>query len=268
MKKIKKKLSILYIMFFMVSGCEKQNTVSEVVSENTEEVSYYEENTPSEYLPQTSAGVCLSATSFLEGVSKSLLGFYSYDSIFIIKGIVSDKYEYGLNIRLVEDLKGNFPENVDTFIVWGGGNTFLESHTLDYLEMYDEQDVLIMLLTPVRDIPAEMIPPGNIWEKLGDYTTLNCTHSVLKLSDDYLTGRKILTTYVEEKMWHNISCEEKTSFYENHVHISHLDYISHEELQLFLEQFYNNTYATSTINTMPWEDFQKKLNELFNQIKG
>ena len=121
--------------------------------------------------------------SFLEGVSM----YSKCSDLYVIKGIALDKYEYGCKIELLEDLKGNFPENLDTFIVWGDGNTALELNRMDDLRIYDDQDVLIMLLTPAHDL-SEMTPAGTWFEKPEDFTTITCTKGVLKLSDGYVTG--------------------------------------------------------------------------------
>ena len=124
------------------------------------------------------AGDCVSS-SFYEGISM----YSNNNNVYIIKGIVLDKIEYGLSIKLVEDLKKNFPKDVSTFTVWGNGSTFIELNRLDNLALYNKQDVLIMLLTPTRDLLAEMVPQGHKWlEKPEDYATLGCTYSVLKLS--------------------------------------------------------------------------------------
>ena len=161
------------------------------------------------HLPQVAANCFV--YSFMEGVSMC-----SNDSIYIIKGTVLNKIEYGLNIRLIEDFKGNFPKNINTFIVWGDGNGFLESNRMDNLTLYKKQDVLIMLLNPVSDLPPEMIPKGHTWlEKLEDYATLTCTCSVLKSSDGHVSGYIL----ANDELWG-------------------------------IEQ------------TMQYEDFQKKLNEL------
>ena len=204
--------------------------------------------------------------SFMESVSRDFDGNTTY----IIKGIVLDKYEhYGLKIRFVEDLKGNFPKNVTTFDTWGA-NTPSTSYFLyrsDNLTIYKTQDVLIMHLLPVLDylfLDQQRSSP----EKSGDYTTLPCTYSVLKLSDDYVTGY-LSMTYIDDKMWHNASDEEKTTFY-NYLASTNdgrmLEYMKFlersEMLQEFLESSYNNYHARSVTNTMPLEDFRKKLNEL------
>ena len=155
-----------------------------------------------EHLPPSIAVDCM-ASSFMEGIS-----MYSNDNdLYIIKGIVLDNIEYGLKIKLIEDLKGNFPESVSEFIAWGNGNAFIELNRLDNLTLYSKQDELYMLLTPTRDILAEMVPPDSKWlEKAEDYTTLNCTFSVLKLSDGYVSGYILANNGLydnEQTMSHN-----------------------------------------------------------------
>ena len=139
-------------------------------------------NTEEGSLPKL-AGNCM-VYSFMEGVSTSS----NNNDVYLIKGTVSDKVEYGINISLVEDLKGNFPKDVNKFTVWGDGHTFIELNRLDDLMLYKKQDVLIMLLTPTRDL-SEMAPKGYKWlEKPEDYSTLTCTCSALKLSGDNVSG--------------------------------------------------------------------------------
>lgn len=145
--------------------------------------------------------------SFMEGASNNS----NNNDIYLIKGIVLDKIEYGLKIRLVEDLKGNFPENVNTFIVWGGNDRTASYERSDNLSIYNKQDALIMLLISIRDLSVVWFNP-NV-EKQEDYSTVICTKSVLKLSNGYVTG--------------NI-----------------FDYYGVEQ------------------QTIPYDDFQKKLNEL------
>jgi len=94
--------------------------------------------------------------SFMEGVS-----MHSNCGCILIKGEVLDHYEYGLNIRLVDDLKGNFPKNIDTFVVWGNNQgcsltSFLAYGRQENMRMYEKRDVLIMLLAPARDVMAEV----------------------------------------------------------------------------------------------------------------
>ena len=136
--------------------------------------------------------------SFMEGVSM----YSNCSDVYIIRGMALDEYEYGRNFKLLEDLKGNFPKNRNTFIVWGDGASPLELNRMDDMSRYGDQDVLIILLTPARDL-SFMNPPGSWFEKPEDFTTIQCTMSVLKLSDGYVTG--YLTpvegfNYVEQTM--------------------------------------------------------------------
>jgi len=137
---------------------------------------------------------------------------------YLIKGIALDAYEYGRKIKLVEDLAGNFPKNIDTFTAFGnkgfrpislGGVHF---GRLDYLvcnNCYNKGDVLIMLL--VRAFGLEEYKAGlngtpeSIEEHLKrleevegpwmetseDFMTLGCVFSVLSLINDhvYVPGR-------------------------------------------------------------------------------
>jgi len=123
--------------------------------------------------------------SFFDGVSE----FAKCNNTYIIKGIASDMYEYGRNFRFIEDLKGNFPKNVSSFIVWGdGGNYPVER--IDRLNSYNDQDVLIMHLMTAKDyLFDEDTLLGLKWlEKSSDFCTFTCKSSVLKLSDNKVIG--------------------------------------------------------------------------------
>jgi len=121
--------------------------------------------------------------SFQEGVSR----FPKCCNTYIIKGIVEGKIEYGLNIKFVEDLKGNFPKNVSTFNAWGdNGGSF----RYGILSIYDISDVLIMHLIPVDENKVYHSGASDVpcFEKPGDFCTFPCTVSVLKFSDGYVSG--------------------------------------------------------------------------------
>ena len=172
--------------------------------------------------------------SFMEGISR----YSKCSDLYIIKGIALNVYEYGLNIRLVEDIKGNFPKNIDTFIVWGDGNSIFCPNRMDNLIMYDNHDVLIMLLTKASDLSADMIPQGHIWfEKPEDYATITCAYSVVKLSNGYVTGY-ILPYKERDAWWEKMSPMELTSYIES--------------LPLEKQQ-------TAFMDIMPWRIFQKRL---------
>ena len=114
------------------------------------------------------------------------------DKIYFIKGVAQNFiHEHGLNIKIIEDLKGNFPKGVTTFTTWGAynpHNAFL--NRCDDLSVYNRQDTLIMLLQPAHDYRD--YPSLQLSEKIGDYTTMDCATSVLKLSNGYATGYILL----------------------------------------------------------------------------
>jgi hypothetical protein len=161
-------LCMLFVLLFALSACEKQQ----------------DENNKDECeLPSTMIGYmynCL-PLSFLEGSSAAS----GCSNTYIIKGIALEEHEYGRNIQLVEDLKGNFPKDVNTFTAWGGNRIISRT---DNLKIYNEQDVLIMHLMPTGPYEFEH-REGETWiEESGDYCTFPCLSSVVKLSDGYVTG--------------------------------------------------------------------------------
>jgi hypothetical protein len=108
-------------------------------------------------------------------------------NVYYIKGIAMDKIDYGRKIKLIEDLKGNFPKNVETFIAWGDAACMAISRK-DQLWLYDNQDILLMLLSQADSSPAANFaaccPNQKFPEKNGDYKTMNCSYSVLRLTGD------------------------------------------------------------------------------------
>ena len=117
-------------------------------------------------------------------------GGYNFDNVLFIKVLVLDSYGgYGRRMEVIADLKGNFPEETTTFIVWGKA-TEKESfsyyggalHRVDDLSLYNNQDTLLMLSYPVT---------WDDWsrtEKRGDYATFTYAYSILKLSNDSVRG--------------------------------------------------------------------------------
>ena len=178
---------------------------------------------------KTGGGYC-EQFSFLDGVSITSKN----SDFYVIKGVVLGTYRRnGLTVRLVEDLKGNFPKGVITFNVWKNINICYPDGRHDCLSCYDYQDVLIMLLTPE-------IPRG--------YTTLQCIRSVLKLSNGYVTGN-ILTWDEILEGWGlgNMTKEEA---------ISYIESLTDEERKLYAIR-----------NTLSWNELQKRLNNILKPIK-
>ena len=141
----------------------------------------------------SSYGLCNSVFSFLDGTSMYL----HYDDVYVIKGIAMDVSGYGRTIKFVEDLKGNFPENINTLMVWGDGFGVIESARFDNLARdFSDQDVLIMILTTYdnrfaelwKDLKHNEVLGIPFIENPGDFRTIGCVHSVLKLSKDTVYG--------------------------------------------------------------------------------
>ena len=160
------KLCMICALLLVFSGCENQN--------NNEFVEC-EYKIP-QYLINGTVANC-HIHSFFTGISM----FSKCSNAYIIKGNVLGKDEYGHNIRFIEDLKGNFPKNKDTFIALGSdGNSFL----YDNFDIYNVSDVLIMHLIQA-DMCNNDYSPGIPWP---DYCTFICTASVLTLSSDSVKG--------------------------------------------------------------------------------
>ena len=160
------------------------------------------------------------------------------DNVFFIKGEVLDEVKYGLKIRLIEDLKGNFPKNVTTFTTWGADFEGALINRWDALwRDYNKQDVLIMLL--VQADLGERFQNLGLPEKRGDYSTCDCAYSVLKLSDDgYVTG--FISPKKERAMW-----------YEN---------MSKEEMESFTKDMSPKEYWALFWETMQWDELKMILN--------
>ena len=120
-----------------------------------------------------------------------------YNSYFFIKGLVLDSHnDYGKEIKIITDLKGNFPEATTT--VWGNPDTPIKdprSLRFDDLRLYNQQDTLIMLLRQTGRM--EEIMSGNV-EEIGNFATLSYSFSVLKFSNNTVSGH-ITSTYGEKE---------------------------------------------------------------------
>jgi len=121
------------------------------------------------------------------------------DSQFFIKGeVVSTENKYGKKIKLIADFKGNFPKELDTFTVWGDDDPKDPTSTrYDDLTQFKNEDILVMVLWQ-SDFDYNNYQ--NINEKNGDFTTKNGSFSVLKLTNNYVSGYITSCYGVEERM--------------------------------------------------------------------
>ena len=213
---------LIVCMFFTASGCGKQSS-----TENGKE------GCPPLISNSLMASDCI-ASSFVGGVST----YSECGNVYIIKASIFEEHDkYAQKMKLIEDIKGNFPKNVNTFIAWGGYCSFICLNRMDNLRWFDVQDTLIMILSPSPDL-SKLVTHGHTWkEKSEDYATLDCTFSVLQLSDGFVIGR-ILPSKMKES-WGNI--------------------VSMEELKLSLEKLSYEERQLIPIDTLQWEDFKEKL---------
>jgi len=179
-------------------------------------------------------------TAFLENYSYSMdkENVMAFENTYVIKGVAGNVYKHGRNIRVIEDLKGNF-DGKSTIFVWGSGsdNTScvrIPHYRMDHITRYQKNDVLMMVVG--------RIPEKSHWhcscfwgiENPGDYETSMFGFSVVKISKDNVTG---FIMPADQQPWANMSLEEQFSFFEN---------LPDEERNLVKD-------------AMPWEDFQALL---------
>jgi len=208
--------AVLLILAISVTGCNKRS-----------------ECECQDLMKNAMAGDCMEY-SFFETLGQrdsNIYPFYSeyrdnvFSPLFLVKGVASDAIEYGRRIRLVEDLIGNFPENVNnSFIAWGAGN-FMHVQAcsrVDHLAAnWENGDTLLMLLFPhfedeterarkyLEDIGRSECIPVLLIEKPGDYTTLPGHYSVVKLSGDFVVGRSIFPEHQGQGLeWKSVPRKE------------------------------------------------------------
>ena len=172
---------------------------------------------------------------------ENYLYYFQKDDIFFIKGVALDVFEYGRTIEVIEDLKGNFTGESSIF-VWGGGNSPKDSgciptnERMDHIELYQENDTLIML---VKSVTFECL------EAISDYTTITCGYSVLKLSNGFVTG-EILPLEERDADWWNW-----WNWYES---------MPKEEKILYFQSLPEEERFMLGMHTMPWRELQTLLN--------
>ena len=175
----------------------------------------------------------------------------------------------GLHIRLDEDLKGNFPENVQTFILWGSNTPGF--YGTDNLCTFDKQDTLIILLTHAPDVSNWPFPeeyPTPI--KPEDYITYHCTKSVVKLSGDYAIGHILPPKIVDDRKWSDLSSEEQNLLLESwsfdELIYIYLSFMSEEKVNEFFQSRFTQMHTVYFTDPMPLKDFYEELNIIINQL--
>ena len=184
-----KKMLLLLAGFFLLTGCKDDVEIAPVCD-------------------------CL-FVPFIETYATHFSGNpYNGNETYFIKGIAGNIVDgYGCKIKFIEDLKGNFSKKVNTtFTVWGN----IDGCRADNFNDYNYQDTLIMLLNPARDRKFKIT--GNeskpYHEKVGDYVTMGCGISVLKLSENYVTGCILGKIIINHNGYETKICSADTLYYQ------------------------------------------------------
>jgi len=144
-------------------------------------------------VPPTTGGV-FAYFPFLDNFSTVI----QEDEVFFIKGVALDITGTVRKIALVEDLKGNFPKKAGTtFTVVGAGINFIEDNAIDYFNVYEKQDTLIMFLRHSNFSCNDAIVPDQPFAKLGDFSAGSCGSAFVKLSNGYVMGSIFGTKYTD-----------------------------------------------------------------------
>jgi len=170
-----KKSILISIIFVIAFGCNKQNG-------NGCEDYFFCVDCDNLSMGNPSIEYNCFVASFLEAASC----YSKCSNTFIIKGILLEyPYKNACNVRFVEDIKGNFPENVSTFTIWSMGTNY---SLPNFFGTDPKQNVLVFLLCKSPEFPQWSNPDLQWFEKPEDFRTLLCTSSVLELSDDKVIG--------------------------------------------------------------------------------
>jgi hypothetical protein len=154
---MKKILFISLIFVLAASACEKQE---------------YKIGTPAP--PDIAADCSPEGTDFRFTYSRYVI---ERDDYFFIKGKVLNIIPYGINVNLIEDLKGNFSSDFPV-IIWFGGDAGLSSTTSGD-NQYNPNDTLLIVCQSAAGYGQEYIH---------DMAMLPCSPSALKVSGEYVSG--------------------------------------------------------------------------------
>ncbi|MDR2914417.1 MAG: hypothetical protein LBV74_06265 [Tannerella sp.] len=221
------------IFIFLWCSCSGNDKVVDNKPAETEPTEADKQNDESHDFPASFPAADCIVASFIENYHESENIFL--EDIFFIKGVALDTIVHGRDIKVIEDLRGNFPSTADTIRVWGMGKN---TNRLDRLSIYDNQDTVLMLLMQAQGLSNT--PPGNeeLLEKQEDFTVVTCSFSVLKFSNGYVSGN--ISPSKDRVMWY--------------------DSLTKEEADSISKGLSNKEYEMLFWETMLWEEMKIKLN--------
>ena len=137
---------------------------------------------------------CIDFATF--SFKQTYLRYFQDEDIFFIKGVALEVNKHGREIKVIEDLKGNFSDKSSVF-VWGStgitcDNKGRHDTRIDFITQYHKNDTLIMFIKK-----AHKRFNGDI-ESSGDYTVLGNYSSIVKLSKNTVSGY-ITSCYDDEE---------------------------------------------------------------------
>ena len=164
--------------------------------------------------PNADTGDCLYSMGFIETYRQ----YIEYDGFFFVKGVITANGSYGMKIKIIEDLKGNYEEN-SSITLWNS------MEGVDQVWKYSQNETLIILMRKMTD----RVEDSWTEQRLGDYCTMGCATSILLLSEENVTGvinsdyKKITMPWKELQALLSV-CSSKLGFVENyHTNINRED---------------------------------------------
>jgi hypothetical protein len=120
--------------------------------------------------------------------ASNYLSNYNSNDVFFVKGVKLKTEYYGIQLKVIEDMKGNIQE--ENITVWGDNGN---SCRIDFITSYNDNDTLCMLIRKIS------LPDWENIETVEDYAIIACAYSVMQFSNGYITGR-INTAYEDNSM--------------------------------------------------------------------
>ena len=203
---------------------------------------------------------------------------FKNDEIFFIKGVTLDVNKNGREIKVIEDLKGNFTDK-STIFVWGGTGKSCGKPPLDlrgdFITQYHKYDTLIMFIEKVGNAPKR---PNKYVEKSSDYTTLTCYPSVLKLSNGYVTrginywGVPVPWKELQEELQMLLNSDEKPFWWNSENFIPDAFIIAYKGIYNLKDRqdipdFYKNYFFIQGLVLESYGDYGKKI-QIITDLNG
>ncbi|MCD7972292.1 MAG: hypothetical protein LUG18_06445 [Candidatus Azobacteroides sp.] len=105
------------------------------------------------------------------------------EEFFLIKGIKENAEGHGMQVKVLENIKGAIPD--ETITVWLDNGVTCR---IGYAEAYEDGETLYLLLRKT-DLSGNSPESEEAPEKEEDYMPVNCSYAIARFSEGYITGR-------------------------------------------------------------------------------